>query len=91
LTSKHKMVSVLTTAAGYRPNMIVNESLDRLLRTEIFEVTTVTMTLLLLAIFYDLQSPVDDGYCGTLTDETSCLAKRTALDPNVIQSRLVPF
>jgi hypothetical protein len=26
---------------------------------------------------------VDDGYCGTLMDETSCLAKRTKLDPNV--------
>jgi hypothetical protein len=67
--------------------MIVNESFDRLLRTEIFDVlqmvTTVTMALFLLALFYDLQSPVDDGYCGTFTDETSCLVKRTALDPNV--------
>jgi hypothetical protein len=67
--------------------MIVNESLDRLLRTEIFDVwqvmTTVTMTLFLLALFYYLQSPVDDGYCGTLTDETSCLAERTVLDPYV--------
>jgi hypothetical protein len=26
---------------------------------------------------------VDDGYCGTLTDEMSCLAKRFILDPNV--------
>jgi hypothetical protein len=87
LMSKHKMVSVLTKAAGYRPDMITNESSDRLLRTEIFDVlqlmTTVTMALFLLALFYDLQSPVDDGYCGTLTDETSCLAKRTILDPNV--------
>jgi hypothetical protein len=87
LTNKHKMVSVLTKAAGYRPDMIVNESLHRLLRTEIFDVlqvmTMVTMTLFLLALFYDLQSPVDDGYCGTMTDETSCLAKRTLLDPNV--------
>jgi hypothetical protein len=87
LKSKHKMVSVLTTAAGYRPNLIVNELLDRLLRTEIFDVlqmiTTVTMALFLLALFYDLQSPMDDGYCGTMTDEMSCLAKRTFLDPNV--------
>jgi hypothetical protein len=87
LMSKHKMMSVLTTAAGYRPNLIVNESLDRLLRTKIFDVlqmiTTVTMVLFLLALFYDLQSPVDDGYCGTMTDEPSCMAKRTFLDPNV--------
>jgi hypothetical protein len=67
---KHKIVSVLTTAAGYRPNII-------------YVLTTVTMTLFLLALFYDLQSPVDDGYCGTLMDETSCLVKRTVLDPNV--------
>jgi hypothetical protein len=87
LKSKHKMVSVLATAAGYRSSMIVNESYDRLLRTELFDVlqvmTTVTMTLFLLALFYDLQSPVDDGYCGTWTDEASCLATRTALDPDV--------
>jgi hypothetical protein len=63
--------------------MIVNESSDRLLRTEIFDVLQVTMELFLLALFYDLQSPVDDGYCGTMIDETSCLAKRTVLDPNV--------
>jgi hypothetical protein len=45
--------------------------------------TTVTMALFLLALFYDLPSPVEDGYCGTLTDEMSCLTKRTVLDPNV--------
>jgi hypothetical protein len=30
-----------------------------------------------------MQSPVDDGYCGTLMDETSWVTKRTILDPNV--------
>lgn len=79
LMSKHKTVSVLRTAAGYRSNKIVNESSDRLLRTEMFDVlqvvTTVTMALFLLAVFYDLQSPVDDGYCGTMMDEASCVSK----------------
>lgn len=46
-------------------------------------VTALTMSCFVLAVFYDLQSPVDDGFCGAQLDEASCLAQRTALDPGV--------
>ena len=43
--------------------------------------TALTMSCFALAILYDLQYPVDDGFCASQTDENSCLRPKTILDP----------
>lgn len=45
--------------------------------------TSLTMSCFVLAVFYDLQSPVDDGYCSSQMDEPTCLYRKTLFDPYV--------
>jgi hypothetical protein len=42
--------------------------------------TIQTMLMFLLAVFYDLQAPSDDGTCKTLLTEDSCLARKSVIE-----------
>lgn len=42
-----------------------------------------------MALFYGLQSPIDDGFCDTWADQSSCLAAKTALDAHVNKCKWV--
>lgn len=42
--------------------------------------TTQNMLMFLLALFYDLQGPTDDGSCEVLMTQSSCVAKKSFLD-----------
>jgi hypothetical protein len=68
-------------------SLYVNEPLERRQRREMLDVvyvlTSLTLSCFIMAVFYDLQSPVDDGYCGQWTDAFSCHVTKTALDPQV--------
>jgi hypothetical protein len=44
--------------------------------------TGLTMSCFVLAVLYDLQYPVDDGYCASQsTDQATCEYRKTMLDP----------
>lgn len=45
--------------------------------------TSLTVSCFVVALFYDLQSPVDDGFCGQLLKKSSCLARSSILDQAV--------
>jgi hypothetical protein len=87
LCTKHIWFRVSIRLLGFRSHDFANESLDRQQRREmldiVYVVTSLTMSCFIMATFYDLQSPVDDGYCGKWRDEESCLFTKTALDPHV--------
>ena len=42
--------------------------------------TTHSMLMFLLALFYDLQGPTDDGSCEFLLSQSTCLARKSFLD-----------
>ena len=42
--------------------------------------TVQTMLMFILAVFYDLQFPSDDGECKSYEDEKSCLSPKSVLD-----------
>ena len=42
--------------------------------------TVQTMLMFVLAVFYDLQAPDDDGSCAPLTSESTCLGRKSFLD-----------
>jgi hypothetical protein len=84
---KHKWWSIVRRLAGYRRLDFANESQERQQRRELLDIvyviTSLTLSCFILALFYDLQSPVDDDYCGQWTDQASCQTTKTALDPQV--------
>jgi len=43
-------------------------------------ITTQSMLMFLLAVFYDLQGPTDDGSCEALRTPSTCLARKSFLD-----------
>lgn len=87
LLAKHKCLNLLAKIAGIRVSDVVNESLERQQRREllniIYVVTALTISCFIMAFFYDMQSPVDDGYCGQLLDREACRLPKTALDPHI--------
>lgn len=54
---------------------------QRILFDIIYLVTAITMSCFVLAILYDLQYPVDDGYCTTISSAATCEYRKTLLDP----------
>ena len=53
--------------------------------------TSITMACFLLAMLYDLQYPNNDGSCGLFKDETSCLTRKSVLDPTQSFCMWIPF
>jgi hypothetical protein len=87
LSIKHKWLSILRILVGLRSDGFVNESIDRQQRRNALDIvhvgTSLTVSCFVVALFYDLQSPVDDGYCGQLLDKNSCRARSSILDQAV--------
>jgi hypothetical protein len=87
LCIKHKVISIIKRLMGYRSNDFVNESRERQQRRQLLDVvyvvTSLTMSFFIVALFYDLQSPVDDGYCGQWSEQAACEMTKTALDSHV--------
>jgi hypothetical protein len=58
---------------------------DRVRRKAILGVmyvlTALTMSCFVLAVLYDLQFPVDNGYCAMQADKVSCQYRKTLFDP----------
>jgi hypothetical protein len=52
--------------------------------------TSITLSCFVLAVLYDLQYPVDDGFCELQRDEASCLGRKTILDPFQSECRWRP-
>jgi hypothetical protein len=48
--------------------------------TGVHLLTVQSMLMFILAVFYDLQYPQDDGACSTYEDERSCLKPNSVLD-----------
>jgi hypothetical protein len=84
LCIKHKGISITKLLMAYRSKDFVNESRERqqrrVLLDVVYVVTSLTVSCLIMALFYDLQSPVDDGYCGQWTEQAACEMVKTALD-----------
>ena len=53
---------------------------ERRLQAGLHVLTVQTMLMFLIAIFYDVEYPTDDGTCGTYVDEKSCLSERSMFD-----------
>lgn len=91
LCVKRKWWSIVRRLAGYRRLDFANESQERQQRRELLDIvyviTSLTLSCFISALFYDLQSHVDDGYCGQWTDQVSCQTTKTALDPQVFVDR----
>jgi hypothetical protein len=84
---KHKWIGIVRRLAGYRRLDFANEPQERQQRRELLDivyvVTSLTLSRFVMALFYDLQSPMDDGYCGQWADPGSCQMTKTALDPHI--------
>jgi hypothetical protein len=80
---KHRALRVLLTTLGMRRPHAPSQTISRDLLDIIHLLTSLTKSGLILAMFYDLQSPVDNGYCASQRTEPTCLQRRTALDPSV--------
>ena len=44
-------------------------------------ITYISLSSFFIALFYDVQNPSDDGSCSLFMDESSCLHRKTLLDP----------
>jgi hypothetical protein len=75
LCDRHSYLKVIITA--FRRDQFKETAL------EVGELlTTITLSLLLLALLYDLQYPVDDGTCAQYVTQQSCLDRTSILDPS---------
>lgn len=70
---KHHAYLVLFSSKGEQ------EAADHII-TGIRLLTVQTMLMFLLAVFFDLQAPDDDGSCDALIDQDTCLRRRSFLD-----------
>lgn len=73
VSKNHRYVMVLSCGSNAK------EDHHRIL-TGVRLLTVQTMLMFLLAVFYDLQGPDDDGTCPSLVSETTCLARTSILD-----------
>jgi hypothetical protein len=87
LYQKHRFINIMAKLANYRLSSSVNQANDRLQHQELLDivyfVTSLTMSCFIMALFYDLQSPMNDGFCGQWADSVSCEMHKTVLDPQV--------
>lgn len=58
------------------------EKAQRVLLDAVYLVTSLTMSCFVLAVLYDLQYPVDNGYCASQqASETTCTFRKSLFDP----------
>jgi hypothetical protein len=93
LTVELKPLAVIVRCLGYQRQDYSNESAHHQQRRELLDIiciaTSWTMSCFVMALFYDLQSPIDDGFCDTWADQGSCLVTKTALDAHVNKCKWV--
>jgi hypothetical protein len=78
LWTKHEYMSVFSLEFGYEQWIRVYSLL-----------TNLNANFFLLAVFYDIQFPSDDGMCKLLTTESSCLQKKSLFNPSVTKCQWV--
>lgn len=90
IRQKHILISVIFDAIQFRDSSHSFHSrrkedlkkINNVLR--ILELlTSITLSFFVLAIIFDFQYPVDDGSCAAFVTRSSCLTRKTLLDPTV--------
>jgi hypothetical protein len=83
LRRHHRYLLIFTAAPGEMGD-------SKRIMSRIQLLTVQTMQLFLLALFYDLGSPYDDGSCDGLATESACLMKTSFLDSSQTFCQWVP-
>eukprot|EP00597_Dinobryon_sp_UTEXLB2267_P010249 CAMPEP_0170104498 /NCGR_PEP_ID=MMETSP0020_2-20130122/4173_1 /TAXON_ID=98059 /ORGANISM="Dinobryon sp., Strain UTEXLB2267" /LENGTH=1127 /DNA_ID=CAMNT_0010328363 /DNA_START=712 /DNA_END=4092 /DNA_ORIENTATION=+ len=80
----HQFIEEIKRHHKYLSLFVTTEKGDAADNNKVFkaaEVLTIQgLLMFLLALFYDLQSPSDDGSCISWSSETSCLSRKSLLD-----------
>mmetsp|Transcript_29586 Transcript_29586/g.40643 ORF Transcript_29586/g.40643 Transcript_29586/m.40643 type:complete len:194 (-) Transcript_29586:467-1048(-) len=83
-SSLHQCVEVIVKFNRYFSVLRTSNhghDLNKHLLTALELISTQCMLFFLLALFYHLQSPADDGTCLRMEREQSCLERKSPLDP----------
>jgi len=72
LKQNHRYINLLTTSGKDNDKTRITTGIQLL--------TTQTLLMFLIAFFYDLEGPNDDGTCSLYNDKTQCLSRVSILD-----------